>query len=617
MVLGHIDRRLRTWRRRALSVAVAASLVTTSVAAPFPSVASSVGEPASAAAGPIRSTGYLTVSDGTRLKWTLLSPGPGRHPVLMQYEGYNAGSNPGRVNDVFVADMLADGYAVLGVSIRGTACSGGQFALFDRHWGADGAEAVEWAARQPWSNGKVGMFSFSYAGISQLLTAAQRPKGLAAIAPGMVVSDMYRDVGYPGGIANAGFPAAWEGALHLSWAQALPQAMAENDAECIANIASHQALGLPNGVVVTGFAHPYDDAFFRSHSPERGLGRINVPVLGEMAWQDEQTGPRGGLAFERTNPELTWTVGTNGHHGMYAASPSSRALLNRFFDHFLKGERNGWRATPRHQLWFESNVKTFEPAFRMTTDKRRFPTTIRRLYLGAGGRLTASRPRVRSGATSYLTPMPSPGLLSEALVVDPSTYSGGFTWNVTPVNPLGTAQFTTPRLTQDLVTAGSASLDLWVRSSAPDADVQATITEVGPDGSEVYVQRGWLRLSHRALDRAGSTALRPRHPHTRAAQRDLPTGRAVKARIEILPFAQAFRAGSRLRVYLDTPSVTGLWAFAPNDLPGDVSAPSRLQILHDATHPSALVLGQIGRHAPGRRPACGSLVSQPCRTARS
>lgn len=602
-------------RRTRLSGLVALLAAAALGAGTLPAYASAA--PAAAEAPTVtRSDGYLTVSDGTRLKWTLLAPGPGRHPVLMQYEGYNAGSNPGRVNEAFTAEALADGYAVLGVSIRGTACSGGEFDLFDPRWGTDGAEAVTWASRQPWSTGRVGMFSFSYAGISQLLVAAQRPRGLVAVAPGMVVSDMYRDVGYPGGIANAGFPVAWEAALHASWAQALPQARTDGDLECVANIARHQALGLPRGVVVSGLSHTYRDAYYVGRSPERGLGRIDVPVLGEMAWQDEQTGPRGGLAFEQLDPARTWTVGTNGHHGMYAASPTSRRLLHRFFDRYVKGERNGWERTPHHQLWFETGAATYDPRFVVSGRTAAPRTTTQRLYLGPGGTLRASRPAGGSGsdgATAYLTPSVSAPVVSEALVVDPASYAGGLTWQTVPVDPLGSAAFTTAPLTRDLVAAGSASLDLWVRSSVPDADVQVTITEVRPDGQEQYVQRGWLRLSHRALDRARSTATRPVHPFTAAAQRDLPSGTPVLARVEVLPFAQAFRAGSRLRVRLDTPSATGLWAFAPNDLPAGLTPPSRLEVLHDARHPSALVLGRLAVDAPGRVPACGSVVSQPCR----
>ena len=599
-----------TPRRRPTRVLL---LVAAAVLAALPLTSGPVLVPSAAAAeAPTRTTGYVAVDDGTRLKWTLLSPGEGPHPVLVQYEGYNAGSNPARVNDAFVADALAAGYAVLGVSMRGTACSGGEFALFDPRWGTDGAQVVEWAADQPWSTGRVGLFSFSYAGISQLLVAAQRPEGLAAIAPGMVVSDMYRDVGYPGGIANAGFPAAWEAALHLSWAQAAQQAQAEGDAECLANIASHQVLGVPEGVVLTGFAHPYDDAFFRSRSPQAGLRRIDVPVLGAAAWQDEQTGPRGVLAFDRTDPDRTWVVGTNGIHGMYAASPRFRSLLLRFMDRWVKGERNGWESTPHRQLWFDADTDTFDPASVVTSrgDEHDVRGRTRALALGPDGALGARR---ATGSTSYATPLPSPGLVSEALVLDPSSYAGGLTWQTTPVVPGGSAAFTTAPLGRDTVLDGG-SLDLWLRTTAEDADVQVTLTEVRPDGQETYVQRGWLRLSHRALS-PRSTRLLPVHPHTAEAQEPMVPGQATRVRVALQPFAQVFRAGSRLRVWLDTPSVTGLWAFAPNDLPGGASEPSQVEVLHDAEHPSRLLVSQVRgpRGGAGPLPDCGTLVAQPCR----
>ncbi|CAB4717821.1 MAG: CocE/NonD family hydrolase [Actinobacteria bacterium] len=561
----------------------------------------------------VTESGYLDAPDGTHLKYTVLRPeGEGPFPTLLQYEGYNAGSNPTRVNDDFGAEMLADGYAIVGVSVRGTACSAGEFDLFSPHWATDGAAAVEWAGSQPWSSGKVGMFSFSYAGFTQLLVAAEQPEHLAAIAPGMVVSDAYRDVGYPGGIANTQFPVAWEAALHLSWAQAAQQAQSMSDPECLANIASHQVLGVPGGVTLSGLQHPYDDRFFRSRSPERGLSRIDVPVLGEMSWQDEQTGVRGGLAFEKTDPRTTWTIGTNGMHGMYAESPRSRALLHQYFDHYLKGERNGWQRTPHVQIWHETAVDGYDPAWVTTSDTRPFPGTVRTFRLGPDGTLGAPVAAGATAGTSYLTPLPSPGLVSEQIAIDQSV-AYGVTWQAMPVNPLGSAAFTTAPLTRDLVLTGGASLDLWVTSTAPDADVQVTVTEVRPDGQEVYVQRGWLRLSHRALDRSRSTRTSPYHPHTQAAQRDLPIGEPAAARIEILPFSHAFRTGSSLRIWLDSPSQTGLWGFTPNALPTGVGQPAMLTVLHDAEHPSRLVVTQERGRARGPLPACGALASQPCR----
>jgi uncharacterized protein len=128
----------------------------------------------------------------------------------MVYDGYCEGTGPLRCNDVPNANaLLAAGYAVLGVSIRGTSCSTGTFDAFTAQEWSDGAEAVEWAARQPWSNGRLGMFGDSFPGITQVGVAGLRPPHLDAIAPFQVTTEVYRDAGYPGGIQNTGFGAFW------------------------------------------------------------------------------------------------------------------------------------------------------------------------------------------------------------------------------------------------------------------------------------------------------------------------------------------------------------------------------------------------------------------------
>jgi hypothetical protein len=81
-------------------------------------------------------------------------------------------------------------------------------------------------------------------------------------------------------------------------------------------------------------------------------------------------------------------------------------------------------------------------------------------------------------------------------------------------------------------------------------------------------------------------------------------------RLEVFPFAHAFRAGSRLRVWIDAPtSHTGFFAFAPTPMP------AMNTVLHDATHPSRLVVGVLrGERARGPLPACDTLRNQPCRS---
>src|SRR6202011_5669812 len=126
------------------------------------------------------------------------------------------------------------------------------------------------------------------------------------------------------------------------------------------------------------------------------------------------------------------------------------------------------------------------------------------------------------------------------------------------------AAYTTAPLTRDLVVAGPSSLNLWLSSTASDTDLQATVTEVRPDGQEEYIQRGWLRASHRKLNPRRTTVLRPYQTNTRQDATPLVPGRPTYLRMEIFPFAQAFRAGSRIRIYIEAPTGhTGFYAFDP------------------------------------------------------
>jgi hypothetical protein len=140
-----------------------------------------------------------------------------------------------------------------------------------------------------------------------------------------------------------------------------------------------------------------------------------------------------------------------------------------------------------------------------------------------------------------------------------------------------------------------------------------TLTEVRPDGQEVYIQKGWLKASQRALDPRRSTALRPYQTHQQADVALLDPLTPVLARVEIFPFGTLLRTGSRLRVWIEAPTVVPeLWAFTP--FPG----PAVNTVLHDAAHPSSLVLPVVPTEA---RPAdaqtlpdCGTVIRQPCRT---
>jgi hypothetical protein len=183
----------------------------------------------------------------------------------------------------------------------------------------------------------------------------------------------------------------------------------------------------------------------------------------------------------------------------------------------------------------------------------------------------------------------------------------GQLWKV-PGDPSGARAYTTPRLADDVELLGPASVNLWLRSTATDTGLQATITEVRPDGQEVYVNRGWLTASHRKLDERASTATMPVQTHREADAAPLEPGTPTLVRIEVFPFEHVFRAGSRLRLVIDSPSQTGGWNFQP------VSNAGVNSILHDPQHPSEIVFSTLStRSVEEKRPACDTVLNQPCR----
>src|SRR5262249_6674668 len=175
----------------------------------------------------------------------------------------------------------------------------------------------------------------------------------------------------------------------------------------------------------------------------------------------------------------------------------------------------------------------------------------------------------------------------------------------------GTAlAYTTDPLTDDVTIVGPSALDLWLRSSASDTDVQVTLSEVRPDGMEMYVQNGWLRASHRRLDRRRSRLLEPRQTHLESDAAPLPAGFA-KLRIGLFAVAHVFRKGSRIRVSVEAPGGDRpSWKFDTPATDGQVVN----EIAHSRVHPSRLILPVIPSVVPpSALPPCPSLRGQPCR----
>ncbi len=605
--------------------------------------------------------GYITTRDGTTLSANVSLPdGTGPFPTVVEYSGYDP-SNPANTTMALLYNTL--GYAYVGVNIRGTGCSGGSFSNFEPVQSLDGYDVIETVAAQSWAKfHQAGMVGISYPGISQLYVARTRPPHLSAISPLSVIDDTYRATLYPGGILNTGFAVPWatERATQAApYGQAWARTRADaGDTVCAAN----QALRLQNPDPLRMIR---DNPFYTAEvgdplSPSLFAHDIVVPVFLAGAWQDEQTGGHfPALLDDFTSAPHVYASLANGSHteslslgvfGRYAD------FLDLYVAHRVPGEAKRFVAPILAQsltgvaglslppqpdysgLTYEQALQRFEsadpiqvlfeegaaagqpsgaPLPRFVRSFASWPIPSVRptaWHLTDDGRLRRAPSDERPGPARERSYRADPSALPE------TTYSGSssgiwaahppYDWRQIPTGT-GLGWITSP-LRKDVVAIGTGSVDLWVRTAALDTDLEVTLSEVRRNGTEVYVQSGWLRTSHRRLDPVRSTAVSPVHTDLEADAAPLPAGRYTKVRVELFPFAQAFRAGSRLRLTVDAPGgARPLWAFDP------IAHGERVFVAADAVRRSRLVLAVVpGVRVPSSAPPCASLRSQPCRTYR-
>jgi putative CocE/NonD family hydrolase len=568
---------------------------------------------AEAATAPVTTWGYIRMNDGVLLRYTLMRPSAlGRYPVAMEYGPYSEGSDPeGR--SVQADRFLSHGYAVLGVNIRGTGCSSGTFAFAKPRESIDGAAVVEWAGTQPWSTGRVGMFGLSYPGIAQWGVAGLRPSHLAAISPFQSVIDAYRGAGHPGGVANAGLIAAYGLGVQDAYGEkGAVLGAGQGDRTCAKALAEHAADTSRYEVARDFLMHPFDDGIYRLRDPEQYLRNIHVPVLECESWQDEYVGSDAYRAVDQLDRSTTWAVFTNGYHGVCNATNVWPHLLG-FFDHFVKGASNGFEHSPHVTVLHDAHTTLARSAkltagtgwpssasWTSTFGSWPVPVLATALHLDSQGRLGTGVPR-GSGRDAFVTPLPS------AVTEDGDAGELHAAWKAHDA-PGGSVTYTTPRLAHDAEFFGPGSAELWLTSTTKDATLQITLSEIRPDRKEVYVERGWLRASHRKLDLARSTQLNPYQTHAAGDFQPLVRNQPTLVKVELWPFNYVFRAGSAIRLTIDTPTWNGIWGFAPSP------TPSVTTILHDGGHDSQLVLGLVpGGRAGAAAPACDTLLNQPCR----
>ncbi len=493
----------------------------------------------------------LAMSDGAVLRANVYRPqAPGRYPVVMAMGAYgkdvhfedafnpqwqvlksiypelDANGSTGRYLRWEVVDperWVPDGFVVIQVDSRGTGRSEGYLDPFGPVETRDFFEWIEWAGVQPWSNGKVGLIGVSYLAIKQWQVAALRPPHLAAIVPWEGSSDFHRDGGYHGGIFSNSFTYAWWPRQVLSNQYGSGQSTHRDrlTGERTTGPALSEAILAGSRADHPGdrLSHPLDDAWNQARAAR--LEAIEVPILSAANWGGPGLHLRGNVeGFLRAGSSQKWLFAHIGTHFESFYLPRCVALQKRFFNHFLRGEDNGWDREPRVQLAIRHPDGTATARAEHEWPLAR--TAWTRFYLDAAGGSLATEAPAADGAARY------------------EVMKDGVSFSTAPFE-------------EDTEFTGPASLRLWVSSTTRDMDVFAVLRVFGPDGEEVHfigahepvpMAQGWLRASHRKTDPARSQPYRPWHTHDEIQK--LTPDEVVPLDVEIWPTSMVFPRGWRL-----------------------------------------------------------------------
>ena len=492
----------------------------------------------------------ITMDDGLVLRADIFRPvKDGRYPVILSYgpyaknlafqDGYpsawqrmaekhpdvTAGSS-----NLYQSWEVVDpekwvprDYACVRVDSRGAGCSPGFIDHFSPRETKDFYDCIEWAGVQPWSNGKVGLNGISYYGINQWHVASLQPPHLAAMCIWEGAADWYRDMTHHGGILST----FWE-----NWYDMQVKTVQYGAGERGKRSRVHTELvcgpeTLPESELIKNRAdfgaeiasHPMDDDYHKSRSPK--WDKITTPLFSAANWGGQGLHPRGNFeGFVRAAAKQKWLEAHGIEHWTHFYTDYGREQQLRFFDRFLHGKKDGWAKQPKVLLQVR-HIDKFVP------------------------RAENEWPLKRTRWTKFY--------------LDPSAMT------LTPTKPSGPLQlkfaamgdglvFLKPPLAKETEITGPSALKLFVSSSTPDADIFVVLRVFTGDLKEIVFQgaidphtpvaQGWLRASHRKLDKKLSKPYRPYHTHDQ--KQPLKKRQPVELDIEVWPTSIVVPAGYRV-----------------------------------------------------------------------
>jgi hypothetical protein len=550
--------------------------------------------------------------DGTVLYADVYRPkGAGPWPVLLIRQPYDK-TQPEGISYIHPSWYARYGYMVVSQDCRGRWSSEGEWYPF-KYEAQDTYDTVVWAAALPGSNGKVGMYGFSYGGATQLLGAVHRPPGLTTIMPALTSSDYYEGWTYRSGVLHHAFTQSWTTFL------AQDTAHRWQDYELEGSLAGALGNAWANYWIPPHFnpylskeglapyyfdwlKHDTYDDYWRQWSIHPRYEQITVPALHIGGWYDiflegalqNFTGlqTRAGSKQARQNQKLVigpwYHMPWHQRVGAFDFGDEARncvdALQILWLDKYLRGESNQLDQEPPVALFIMgANQWRFEPEWPLKRAKET------KFYLHSGGRANSLN------GNGQLSQSPPGDELPDVFTYDPRLpvmSIGGHSCCVDTLTPMGAFDqrpqeirnevlvYTTETLTEDVEVIGTVIATLYAASTAVDTDFTAKLVDVHPDGMAINVVEGIVRA---------------RLHESSELPNLIEPDRVYEYRIVVGSTAIVFKAGHRIRVEI---SSSNFPAFDRNSnsgkplvetTPGDWFVATQT-IFHDNRYPSHVVL---------------------------
>lgn len=565
----------------------------------------------------------VPMRDGTILRadiWRL--SGPGRRPALICRTPYGKDTDPDELR--FAKRAAAQGYAVIIQDVRGRYASAG---VFEPHVneGRDGFDTIEWAAAQPWCDGRVGTFGLSYPGCVQWLAALEQPPHLAAMAPAMSYARLV-DCVYYGGVFDGdwlrwayismapdervrrGLRGARTGAEAWEEWQKRPEA----ELEGFLPMAAQPDLLEPTPYYARWLTTPPHSPWWGFADMTGRYGRVSAAVLNLDGWYDDAYGPKGAIANHQGLAQARAGQARAGQDGAEQAHPGSMLVLGPWHHGIraVNGEvRHGTRDLgPEAYIDYDSLVLDFmDLHLKGKRNRLAKARPVRYFVMGSNQWREADSwpPRPTGELALHLDGPPAGGVMGSLRRSAPGRAAKTSFFN-NPADPLRElpewavgvhdqrgllrhsdrlAAFQSAPLRQDTTVAGNIRVELFVSVDAPDADIYVKVQDVAADGTAYpLMDQGAevLRLSQREVyaGQAGEPA--PLEP-----------GRIYRISIDTLLTANTFHKGDRIRVIVCSswfPGMSRNLQTGAHESASSAMRPARITVHHGPEHPSRVVL---------------------------